>query len=656
VSFVRLLWATIAAFYLGTLVVCVAVVMPSLAGDIAGGLAATSAATGQRMARSFESAALPEDATANPLTAWLPSLRKQAKDEKWAEFEVVDAKGAARDSLASAGNGWTGVLAGQWKQGRATTPLVRNGQEVGKLSLTVSTASARTHMEHAVLQMAEVFALVGVLLLLALKRLERWARKPLAGFYEQIQGLSERRFVEVKEPAITEWIGLSRSLNVMVARVRQMLEDRDEVVGNLKDKLAHDQLTRTASREAYMDGLRANLRDNDLGGGVAIIRVNDLEGMNRRLGRNRTDEFLLAVATTLRTRLMVEGSEDSYVLARLNGADFGLLVPSCDLDTWRTRLQGLANALALLVDDGLTDCTQVAWIGGTTFLRGESIPDVLTRVDAMLMAAESQQDAVCVTQPSARTYLLAIAQWRVVIETALDTGHLDLEFHPVVNAQGELLHREAMLRLIDADGHAVDADVFIPPAIRCGRISDLDLKAVELALAELAKHEGSIAVNIAAQSALRPIFHRQLLTMLSNHREVASRLLLEVREPNLASDSNRMIEGLGRTVNPFGVTIGLDHFGIHLSALPVLSNSVVRYVKLAERVTAGVATQGRMQSFVSLLADLGHQHHVQVMCMGVQAPQWVPMLAALGVQGFTGTGVKEGLPEFDAMQLSDAPA
>ncbi|OYU41958.1 MAG: hypothetical protein CFE44_26785, partial [Burkholderiales bacterium PBB4] len=190
-------------------------------------------------------------------------------------------------------------------------------------AVTVQSASQLAPGAHLQLDNGSQIAITAVpepetaaMLLAGLALVHQWASRPLDQFCDQIAGLSERRFVTVPQPAIAEWVTLSKALNVMVARVRQMLEERDEAVGSLKDKLAHDELTQATSRDTFMASLKTHLRDNDGGGGVAIVRVHDLEGMNRRLGRNRTDEFLVALATILRTRLMLTGVDEGFMLAR----------------------------------------------------------------------------------------------------------------------------------------------------------------------------------------------------------------------------------------------------------------------------------------------------------------------------------------------------
>lgn len=648
-SIVRLTWALVTAAWATTMLLCLVVTAQAVSGELAPQLARRAQPVAEGLVQQLAAQAPPQ-----ALAGWVPLLAAQASTQVagpgraagWALLALHDADGRLLQQWqGTAPAGWFSALHGGWHAAAAQAQVVgADGRHLGLLTLLPDTAGAREAVDRACGALLLAFAVTGALLLVALKALERWARRPLDAFCDQIAGLSERRFVHMPQPAIAEWVDLSKALNVMVARVRQMLDERDEAVGSLKDKLAHDALTQTTSRDVFMAALKTHLRDNPDGGGLAIVRVDDLEGMNRRQGRARTDEFLVALATTLRSRMLVQGDGDSYMLARLNGADFGLLLPGCSLPAWQQRLQALSEALAVLADDGLAESAQFAWMGGTTFLRGESMADVLVRTDTMVMAAEAQQQPLCTTGPSERRQVKAVTQWRMLIETALDTGHFALRAYPVVDAAGRVLHHEAMLRLLDgASGEALDAEDFVAPAIRCGRIADLDLKAVGLALTELGRASGRVAVNIAAASALRPVFQRQLAALLAGQPGLTARLRLELRESPRAATTARALEQLCRTVAPFGCRVGIDHFGVNLSALSLLQAQQVAYVKLAPQVADSAARlDGPARAFVGLLVDLAGRSGVQVLAAGVASDEAVAALVALGVQGFTGPGVAAG--------------
>jgi len=649
VSLFHLIRALLAVFCVAMLALCATLVLPCLAEGLEAALAAHSEQAATEMGRAFAAAAIP---SGQPLAEWLPTLQERARQESWSQFRVETPQGAVLAEQPSAETGWSTLLTHGWPEASSRVSLLRDGKVAGQLVLTVDTRAATRQLERTMMWLVLALAGLAVMAMWALHRLRRWGMHPLAAFCEQVEALGERRFVSIQQPEVSEWVELSKLLNVLVSRVRQVLEDRDEEVGHLEDKLSHDALTHVASREVLMDALRSQLKENDAGGCLAIVRVHDLDGLNRRMGRNRADEFLVAVATTLRARLMIDGDRDGdrdgdgdgvrvgTVLARLNGADFGLLHPGCDLVTWREHLASIASGLSRLAEDGLTDGAQVAWIGGSSYKRGEAISDVLTRVDTMVMTAETRQEQVRVTEPSARHHVTAMAQWRVVIETALDTGHMDLGFHPVLDARGQLIYREARLALLDPSGNRLEDDDFVPAAVRCGRSADVDLKAVGLALAELANSPGSLAVRVAPQSVVRPIFQRQLGELLAAHPQLAPRLCLQVRQ--LGTGPASAVELLSRAVVPHGCTVGVEQMGPWLDALPLLGSPGVRFLTLAPEIAAAAVGNARLRALVQLLAQWGERTGVQIVASDVDTSDLAAQLQAMGVQGFAGAAMVPG--------------
>jgi EAL domain-containing protein (putative c-di-GMP-specific phosphodiesterase class I)/GGDEF domain-containing protein len=465
-----------------------------------------------------------------------------------------------------------------------------------------------------------VFGITGAALMLGLRRLERWARAPLAGFEQQIRSLAERRYVEEQQPNVAEWIELSRSINVLVARVRHMLRERDEALKSLMERVEHDELTGVASRELFMATLKGRLRDADAEdgkagvntgiGGVAIVRVHDLDGMNRRVGRSRTDEFLVAIATALRARTHLWPQSQQGLLARLNGADFGLLLHGVDLERWREQILRVSESLASLGHEGFTEGADVAWIGATGYLQGESFSDVLARVDNMLLYAQGRQEPVCFAPPTARPALVTVAQWRMVIEQALDTGHLRLTTQPIQDVDGSTLHHAAELQLLLPDSTVLGAEEVLPPAVRSGRVGDLELKLVEMVLGRIRSDGQEIAVRLSLASVLRPVFLRQLGELLDSQPEALPHLRIELQEPTGNSAGLGGLQGLARVLEGRACQLGITHFGLQASLLSVLAAGQVRYVKLAPEL-------------LSLPDDVRGQQHLEQLWRN---------LSALGVQ------------------------
>src|SRR5205814_432721 len=155
--------------------------------------------------------------------------------------------------------------------------------------------------------------------------------------------------------------------NVMVVKIAAQIADRDRRLGELHAEVSVDELTGLASRGQFMERLGAVLQEAGNGtGGVALLRIDDLAGLNQRAGRERTDALLKAVAILLRTRAL-RLQREGVLVARLNGADFALLAPSVPAGAMDDWAKDLATGLQGLKQQQLTDRPRVGWIAASGF-------------------------------------------------------------------------------------------------------------------------------------------------------------------------------------------------------------------------------------------------------------------------------------------------
>jgi EAL domain-containing protein (putative c-di-GMP-specific phosphodiesterase class I) len=264
-------------------------------------------------------------------------------------------------------------------------------------------------------------------------------------------------------------------------------------------------------------------------------------------------------------------------------------VPELALDDW---LEDLARGFSELHHNAVADRPHVAWLGATTFTRGEPLPDVMSRADAMVQSSESQQVPYRLTNAMESDHAIPTAQWRVHIERALDTGLVSLAFFPVLCADGSVLHREAVVRVTLADGAVMNGARVVPPALRTGRIMDLDLRVVELALVELKAHPeaSDVAVNVSPQSLARPMFVERLRAVLTQAGSVASRLWIEVDELILENGVDELTT-LAALLNAHGTRLGLDHFQSQWAQVFELPERGISFVKLDASLCQGMAAR-----------------------------------------------------------------
>jgi EAL domain-containing protein (putative c-di-GMP-specific phosphodiesterase class I) len=640
-SLVRVAWGCITASFVLTALAALGVVLALSRQDLGHALQRDGAQQAASLARESQ---LP-GATLDAVSA---VARQRATEGQWALLSITPL--AANDTRAtSLQRSPEGAAPAQFihlikldtQLADVVTTLGPPEAPFASMRLVTAVEPSLALLWHLTWSLALTFMLTGALLVAVLAWVVRWAKAPLVGFGEQVRALAEMRFVSMAEPRISEWVGLAKALNVLVGRVQAMLLERETRLSDMRQRTEQDAIAGVASRDAFVDHLKLGLARGSVGA-VAIVRVHDLIGMNQRVGRERTDDFLQAVATVLRARLYPIDAE-APSLGRLNGADFGIVLPMLSTERLNVWLQDTATTLQSLHEQQLADSVYVAWIGASTVIADERFSDVLSRVDNMVMASEMRHQPYCLGSANQPLERIAIAQWRVMIETALDTGRCEIALYPVKARAGGVSHLEAMLRLRGADDTLIPASAFIPPAVRTGRSAALDLRAIELAGIEIGKasHNGSavtVAVKVSPHSIRRPIFVERLREILSAARFDTSRLWIEIDESGLA-DSRDSMASLGELLREFRCRLGIAHFGRHFSALPELAAMAVDYVKLDASFCHGVSRLPAKQAFVRVTTQMAAALGIDVIAEGVADEADLQVLETFGVAGATGPWV-----------------
>ena len=465
-------------------------------------------------------------------------------------------------------------------------------------------------------------------------------RRPLKAVIEQAQAITQRRFVTIDKPNVPELNKLAEAMNATVGRLKSMFDDEAARLEEVRREANFDGLTGLANRNHFLARLRQAMdSDESVGGALVLIRLTNLAGVNRRLGREATDEFLKVTAS-----VMTEfcGRSGGAVAARLNGADFALLLPAeqSALEVAMRLRDALVQATTAYVDGGPT-----VSLGTGRFGRLGDMGALLARVDAALADAEGKgEDAVCEAhQDDAEEMPRTSDQWAGMIRRALDNGWVRLISFPVVNATGKLSHRECPLRLMfDEKGEWLPAGRFLPVAERLKLTAALDLAAVRLGLQELQQqpHLPGLAINLSASSLEDARFLPALMALVDAQRGQAARLWLEVSEAGALKHLDAF-RSLCVTLKTRGCRSGLEHFGHHFSQIGLLHNLGLDYLKVDASFVRGIDSNTGNASFLKGLCSIAHNIGLQVLAEGVATEQELSALLALGFDGATGPGVRE---------------
>ncbi len=475
----------------------------------------------------------------------------------------------------------------------------------------------------------------GYMATLVLRRL----RRPLNAVIDQAQAITERRFVTMDEPSVPELKKLANAMNVTVARLKTMFDDEAKRLEGVRREANCDTLTGLANRSNFMSRLRDTVQaEHSAGGAVFIARVANLAAVNLSLGRKDTDELLRAFGRGL---VSVSERYPEALAARLNGADFAMLVPalSSPQEVADELFQALTNEAAAYLPDRPS-----TWLGCGHFPPGVEMDTILAQVDMALAAVEAAGPSglkvvdLHVDDDTPKS----TEEWSKLIQRALSQKWVRLVSFPVMSLDGKLVHRECPLRLMfDERGEWQPAGKFLPVAERLKLTPQLDLAAVALGLDELeAKPKlTGLAINLSASSIHLPEFRADLQRLLKR-RSGTQRLWLEVAESGALSHFDAF-KALCVDLRGVGCKLGLEHFGRQFSEIGRLHDLGLDYLKVDGSFVRGLDGNAGNQAFLKGLSTIAHSIGLKVIAEGVTNLAELQALGPLGFDGATGPAVSE---------------
>jgi EAL domain-containing protein (putative c-di-GMP-specific phosphodiesterase class I)/GGDEF domain-containing protein len=478
----------------------------------------------------------------------------------------------------------------------------------------------------------------GYMSTLVLRRL----RRPLNAVIDQAQAITERRFVTMEEPSVPELKKLANAMNVTVARLKTMFDDEAKRLEGVRREANCDTLTGLANRSNFMSRLRDTVQaEHSAGGAVFIARVANLATVNQSLGRKDTDELLQAFGRGL---VSVSDRYPEALAARLNGADFAMLVPalSSPQEVADELFRALTNEAAAYLPDRPS-----TWLGCGHFPPGVEMDTILAQVDMALAAVEAAGPSglKVVDLHAGDDAPKSTEEWSRLIQRALSQKWVRLVSFPVMSLDGKLVHRECPLRLMfDEQGEWQPAGKFLPVAERLKLTPQLDLAAVSLGLDELeAKPQlTGLAINLSASSIYLPEFRADLQRLLKR-RSGTQRLWLEVAESGALSHFDAF-KALCVDLRGVGCKLGLEHFGRQFSEIGRLHDLGLDYLKVDGSFVRGLDGNAGNQAFLKGLSTIAHSIGLKVIAEGVTNLTDLQALGPLGFDGATGPAVSEPNP------------
>ncbi|RZL39552.1 MAG: diguanylate cyclase [Rubrivivax sp.] len=227
----------------------------------------------------------------------------------------------ARPGVAQLSNGWNAI---------------------GSVELKSQSSYAHDALWLASRRLLAWLLVVGIVAAVAASAGLRRIRRPLDAAVAQAEGVLAGSYRQLTEPRVPELQRLTRAMNAMVQRVRELFEAQAGQLLVLREQVHHDALTGVSTRKHFLAELDAALQRDDgpAVAGLVLLRLRDLAGLNARLGHAAVDDVLLTVVAALQA---YPESVPGCRVGRLNGGDFALWLPAEGVAA--ESAQALADAL-----------------------------------------------------------------------------------------------------------------------------------------------------------------------------------------------------------------------------------------------------------------------------------------------------------------------
>lgn len=518
-------------------------------------------------------------------------------------------------------------------------------RQIGEVTLTANDAYAWEALWRSSLKMIALVVGAGVLWAVFAFVLVGWIKnRLLREISDHVRSIGQDTPPEQVEARVPELSGVVQALNQTRERVYASVEEQNAKIESLELELNQDPVTRLPNRKYFVNEFRRALEDPAAtrGGHVLVIRQRDLADLNRHMPREFIDQWLRAACERILGTLK-SLNVAAPLLARLNGSDFALLLPSCAAPQAMMvseRLRADLHATRIPVGEGHLCRWALAM---TDYQQGNQAGPVLARLDFGLMRAESANNDQVVIAGATDVQSPSEAgerAWKDAIVSALEEKQFELATEPLLATDGREVRTEAMLMLrTAADQVPIPATLFIPPAVRLDLVADCDLESVRLGLDWLAANDGELAVRVALPSLRGQKFFRQLALLLTERRPLARRLFLEIDAHGLV-ECHEQIATLARVASEFGAHIGVRRLAQQFGAVAQLHTLPLSYVKLGGGFVGGMSQSPGSQQLTASVLETARTLNIAVYAEDVPDAETRRILAGLGISIMRGPGVK----------------
>lgn len=217
-----------------------------------------------------------------------------------------------------------------------------------------------------------------------------------------------------------------------------------------------------------------------------------------------------------------------------------------------------------------------------------------------------------------------------------DMNGFAIHYHPILSAESQRWQAvEALCRWTMPDGTSIPPIEFIRFAEQMNLIGQLDSWVRRTAIRQcvdlgLTAMEFTLNINFSPTQRIDDSFIDYLTGIMREASFPAHKLNLEITETAKVSFDEDNLRGL-RRLTETGIILSIDDFGTGYSSFSLLLEISATMLKTEKHLLDGIEDDRHRQYLLNMLANLAHDHGMELIAEGIESYRQLDLLKRLNV-------------------------
>ncbi|MBE7380817.1 MAG: EAL domain-containing protein [Leptolyngbya sp. SIO1E4] len=417
---------------------------------------------------------------------------------------------------------------------------------------------------------------------------------------------------------------------------RQLESTVQQRTSELYQRIFQDPLTQLPSRAFLLQHLQTVLQDHHHEFALVYLGCDQFKLINGSLGHDIGEQLLVEIAKRLNTHLrpgdlLTRTGEDEFCFFLDQVSDQG----SVSLFVQKI-LQDFDEAFAVAgFEIYVTACIGVALSSDGYTQSHEPLQDADT---AMYQARLRGKGRYQVFDRQMHQRFMERLTLENDLRRALERQEFVNFYQPIVNLRtGQITGFEALVRWLHPELGMVSPGRFIPCMEETGLIVPVGMMVLQLACQQLNQwnQAGWSDLTISVNLSVRQFAHPNLITEIDQvvtETHINPELLrLEITESAIMEDAKAAVD-VTQELRSRRMQLSIDDFGTGYSSLGYLNQFPIDSLKIDRAFVKEIGTPNNKSEILQAIIGLGEALNLNLIAEGIETPQQLAHLQALGIQ------------------------